>query len=374
MRTGRPKEALNLTKEERDRLQSMAHRARSQPLLARRARVVLACGDGLDNQAVARKLRASLGMVGKWRARFLKARLEGLYDEPRPGAPRKVGDEQVEKIVIQTLESTPRGQTHWSTRGLAKASGLSRMTISRIWHAFGLQPHRADTFKLSPDPLLIEKVRDIAGLYMNPPDHALVLCVDEKSQIQALDRTQPLLPMRPGQLERGTHDYKRHGTTSLFAALDLKTSRAISQFHQRHRSVEFRGFLDVIEAQVPADLDVHLILDNYGTHKTAIIRNWLAKRPRFHVHFTPTYGSWLNLVERWFAELTNKRIRRAAFRSVRELESAIREFIEVHNEDPKPFVWTRTADQILDCISRYARRTLTSHSARLNSRTNGTGD
>ena len=374
MRTGRPKEALNLTKEERDRLQSMAHRARSQPLLARRARVVLACGDGLDNQAVARKLRASLGMVGKWRARFLKARLEGLYDEPRPGAPRKVGDEQVEKIVIQTLESTPRGQTHWSTRGLAKASGLSRMTISRIWHAFGLQPHRADTFKLSPDPLLIEKVRDIAGLYMNPPDHALVLCVDEKSQIQALDRTQPLLPMRPGQLERGTHDYKRHGTTSLFAALDLKTSRAISQFHQRHRSVEFRGFLDVIEAQVPADLDVHLILDNYGTHKTAIIRNWLAKRPRFHVHFTPTYGSWLNLVERWFAELTNKRIRRGAFRSVRELESAIREFIEVHNEDPKPFVWTRTADQILDCISRYARRTLTSHSARLNSRTNGTGD
>ena len=374
MRTGRPKEALNLTREERDRLQSMAHRARSQPLLARRARVVLACGDGLDNQAVARKLRASLGMVGKWRARFLKARLEGLYDEPRPGAPRKVGDEQVEKIVIQTLESTPRGQTHWSTRGLAKASGLSRMTISRIWHAFGLQPHRADTFKLSPDPLLIEKVRDIAGLYMNPPDHALVLCVDEKSQIQALDRTQPLLPMRPGQLERGTHDYKRHGTTSLFAALDLKTSRAISQFHQRHRSVEFRGFLDVIEAQVPADLDVHLILDNYGTHKTAIIRNWLAKRPRFHVHFTPTYGSWLNLVERWFAELTNKRIRRAAFRSVRELESAIREFIEVHNEDPKPFVWTRTADQILDCISRYARRTLTSHSARLNSRTNGTGD
>ncbi len=374
MRTGRPKEALNLTKEERDRLQSMAHRARSQPLLARRARVVLACGDGLDNQAVARKLRASLGMVGKWRARFLKARLEGLYDEPRPGAPRKVGDEQVEKIVIQTLESTPRGQTHWSTRGLAKASGLSRMTISRIWHAFGLQPHRADTFKLSPDPLLIEKVRDIAGLYMNPPDHALVLCVDEKSQIQALDRTQPLLPMRPGQLERGTHDYKRHGTTSLFAALDLKTSRAISQFHQRHRSVEFRGFLDVIEAQVPADLDVHLILDNYGTHKTAIIRNWLAKRPRFHVHFTPTYGSWLNLVERWFAELTNKRIRRAAFRSVRELESAIREFIEVHNEDPKPFVWTRTADQILHSISRYARRTLTSHSARLNSRTNGTGD
>lgn len=368
MRTGRPKQPLILTEEERERLQSLAHRARSQALLARRARVVLACGEGLENQAVAKKLRCSLGMVGKWRNRFLKDRLEGLYDEPRPGAPRKIGDDEVEKVIIQTLETTPRGQTHWSTRELAKATGFSRMTISRIWRAFGLQPHRTDTFKLSPDPLLVEKVRDIAGLYINPPDHALVLCVDEKSQIQALDRTQPLLPMQPGQLERGTHDYKRNGTTSLFAALDLKTSRVISQFHRRHRSVEFRKFLDVIEAQVPADLEVHLILDNYGTHKTAIIRNWLAKRPRFHVHFTPTYGSWLNLVERWFAELTNKRIRRGAFRSVRELESAIREFIDVHNEDPKPFVWTRTADQILDSIARYARRTLVAHS-RLNSRT-----
>ncbi len=374
MRTGRPKQPLILSEEERARLQSLAHRARSQALLARRARVVLACGDGLDNQAVAKKLRCSLGMVGKWRGRFLKARLEGLYDEPRPGAPRKVSDEQVEQVVIQTLESTPRGQTHWSTRGLAQATGLSRMTVSRIWHAFGLQPHRTDTFKLSADPLLIEKVLDIAGLYINPPDHALVLCVDEKSQIQALDRTQPLLPMQPGQLERGTHDYKRHGTTSLFAALDLKTSRVIGQFHRRHRSVEFRRFLDVIEAQVPTDLDVHLVLDNYGTHKTTIIRNWLIKRPRFHVHFTPTYGSWLNLVERWFAELTNKRIRRGAFRSVRELETAIREFIDVHNEAPKPFVWTRTADQILDSIARYARRTLTAHPSRINSRTTGTGD
>lgn len=374
MRTGRPKQPLLVTEEERDRLESMAHRARSQPLLARRARVVLACGEGLDNHAVARKLRCSLGMVGKWRARFLKARLEGLYDEPRPGAPRKVSDEQVERVLIETLESTPRGQTHWSTRELAKTTGLSRMTISRIWRAFGLQPHRTDNFKLSPDPQLIEKVRDIAGLYINPPDHALVLCVDEKSQIQALDRTQPLLPMQPGQLERGTHDYTRHGTTSLFAALDLKTSRVIGQFHQRHRSVEFRRFLDTIEAQVPADLDVHLILDNYGTHKTAVIRKWLLKRPRFHVHFTPTYGSWLNLVERWFAELTNKRIRRGAFRSVKELQSAIREFIEVYNENPKPFVWTRTADQILDSMARYARRTLSSHPSRINSRTIGTGD
>ena len=363
MAIGRPKQPLSLTEEERDRLQSLAHRARSQSLLARRARVVLACAEGLDNKAVAKKLRCSLGMVGKWRSRFLKQRLEGLYDEPRPGAPRTVSDAQVEQVVIRTLESTPRGETHWSTRGLAKATGLSRMTISRIWHAFGLQPHRTDAFKLSPDPLLIEKVRDIVGLYINPPDHALVLCVDEKSQIQALDRTQPLLPLQPGQVERRTHDYKRHGTTSLFAALELKTSRLIGQLHRRHRSVEFRKFLDVIEAQVPASLDIHLIMDNYGTHKTAIIRKWLAKRPRFHVHYTPTYGSWINLVERWFAELTNKRIRRGVFRSVKELEVAIREYIEVHNQDPKPFVWTRTADQILDSIARYARRTLAAHPA-----------
>jgi transposase len=374
MRTGRPKQALILTDEERDRLQSLAHRARSQSLLARRARVVLACAEGLDNQAVAKKLRCSKGMVGKWRSRFLEARLEGLYDEPRPGAPRKVTDAQVERVVIQTLESTPRGETHWSTRGLAKATGLSRMTISRIWRAFGLQPHRRDTFKLSPDPQLIEKVRDIVGLYMNPPDHAMVLCVDEKSQIQALDRTQPLLPMQPGQVERGTHDYKRHGTTSLFAALELKTSRVISQLHRRHRSREFRRFLDVIETQVPRGLDCHIILDNYGTHKTAVIRKWFAKRPRFHLHFTPTYGSWINLVERWFAELTNKRIRRGVFRSVKQLETAIREYIAVHNEDPKPFVWTRTADQILDSIARYAQRTFATKPPQLISRTTGTGD
>ena len=374
MRTGRPKRPLIVNEEERQRLESLAHRARSQALLARRARVVLACADGLDNKTVAKKLRCSLGMVGKWRSRFLKARLEGLYDEPRPGAPRKVSDDQVEKVVIRTLESTPRGQTHWSTRGLAKESGLSRMTISRIWHAFGLQPHRADTFKLSPDPQLIEKVRDIVGLYMNPPEHALVFCVDEKSQIQALDRTQPLLPLRPGQAERGTHAYKRHGTTSLFAALELKTSRVIGQLHHRHRSQQFRRFLDMIEANVPADLDVHIILDNYGTHKTAIIRKWFAKRPRFHVHFTPTYGSWINLVERWFAEITNKRIRRGVFRSVKELEAAICEFIAVHNEEPKPFVWTRTADQILDSIARFAQRTVAVRASRLMSRTNGTGD
>jgi transposase len=374
MRIGRPKQPLILTEEERGGLQSLAHRARSQCLLARRARVVLACAEGLNNKAVAKKLRCSLGMVGKWRSRFLKQRLEGLYDEPRPGAPRTVSDAQVEQVVIRTLESTPRGETHWSTRGLAKATGLSRMTISRIWHAFGWQPHPTDTFKLSPDPLLIEKVRDIVGLYINPPEHARVLCVDEKSQIQALDRTQPLLPLQPGQVERRTHDYKRHGTTSLFAALELKTSRLIGQLHRRHRSVEFRKFLDVIEAQVPASLDIHLIMDNYGTHKTAIIRKWFAKRPRFHVHYTPTYGSWINLVERWFAELTNKRLRRGVFRSVKDLETAIRKYIEIHNEDPTPFVWTKTADQILASIARYAQRTLAAHPTQLISRTTGTGD
>jgi transposase len=374
MRTGRPKQPLIITEEERERLESLAHRARSQALLARRARVVLACAEGMENQIVARKLRCSVGMVGKWRARFLKGRLEALYDEPRPGAPRTVSDAQVEQVVIQTLESTPRGETHWSTRGLAKATGLSRMTISRIWHAFGLQPHRTDTFKLSPDPQLIDKVRDIVGLYMNPPEHALVLCVDEKSQIQALDRTQPLLPLQPGQVERGTHDYKRNGTTSLFAALELKTNQVIGQLHRRHRSLEFRKFLDTIESQVPAGLEVHLIVDNYATHKTTMIRKWFAKRPHFHVHFTPTYGSWINLVERWFAELTNKRIRRGVFRSVKELETAIREYIVIHNEDPTPFVWTRTADQILASIARYAQRTLNAHPARLIARTTGTGD
>src|SRR5579862_4704377 len=373
MRTGRPKKPLTLSPEDQERLGSLAHRARSQPLLARRARVVLACAEGLDNRTVARKLRCSVGMVGKWRARFLRARLEGLYDEPRPGPPRQVSDDQIEQVVIQTLESTPRGQTHWSTRELASATGLSRMTISRIWHAFGLQPHRTETFKLSPDPLLIEKVRDIVGLYRNPPDHALVFCVDEKSQIQALDRTQPLLPMRPGQAGRRTHDYKRHGTTSLFAALELKTSRVIGQLHRRHRSAEFRQFLDAIAANVPADLQAHIIMDNYGTHKTALIRKWFAKRPRFHVHFTPTYGSWINLVERWFAEITNQRIRRGVFRSVPELEAAIREYIAAHNQNPKPFVWTKTADQILASIARFAQRTSTLAPSGITSRTTGTG-
>jgi transposase len=356
MRTGRPKTPLVVSREERESLDSLAHRSRTAPQVARRARIVLACADGFDNKVVARKLRMTPQTVGRWRRRFIADRLDGLCDEPRPGAPRKITDAQVEAIVIRTLENKPRGATQWSVRSMAKASGLSRMTVSRVWKAFGLQPHRTESFKLSPDPLLIDKVRDVVGLYMNPPDHALVLCVDEKSQIQALDRTQPLLPMRPGQIERRTHDYKRHGTTSLFAALDVKTGKVLGQIHRRHRSVEFRRFLDTIENNVPTDLDVHVIMDNYGTHKTAIIRKWFAKRPRFHVHFTPTYGSWLNLVERWFAELTQKQIRRGSHRSVPDLEKAIREFIDVHNSEPKPFVWTKTADQILEALATYCER------------------
>lgn len=363
MRTGRPKSPLVLSTEERAQLVAMAHRSRSAPSLARRARLVLVCASGQPNKTVARQLRVTPATVGKWRSRFVAARLEGLLDEPRPGAPRQVTDAQVEQVVVRTLETTPRAATHWSTRDMARVTGLSRMTISRIWHAFGLQPHRSETFKLSPDPLLIEKVRDIVGLYINPPAHAVVLCVDEKSQIQALDRPAPLLPLQPGQVERRTHDYTRHGTTSLFAALDVKTGQVIGETHRRHRAREVRQFLDRLDASVPPALDVHVVMDNSGTHKTPLIRAWFAKRPRFHAHFTPTYGSWLNLVERWFAALTNKQLRRGAHRSVRALEAAIYAFIEAHNTTGKPFVWTKTADEILASIARFAQRTLTLHPA-----------
>jgi transposase len=373
MRTGRPRTILMLSPDERQRLDALAHRSRSGPELARRARIILACAEDRPTTAIARRLHVSATTVCKWKTRFLHDRLDGLYDEPRPGAPRTIGDEQIEAVIVRTLENTPRGATHWSVRGMAKASGMSRSTVNRIWRAFGLQPHRSKTFKLSKDPLLIEKVRDIVGLYMHPPTHAVVLCVDEKSQIQALDRTQPLLPMRPGQVERRTHDYKRHGTTTLFAALDAKTSQLITQFHRRHRSTEFRQFLDAIDAQVPPELDVHVVMDNYGTHKTALIKNWLLKRPRFHVHFTPTYGSWLNLVERWFADLTNKQLRRGAHRSVRALEAAIRDFVDAHHDSPKPFVWTKTADEILASIARFAQRTADAQAAELISRTTGSG-
>ena len=283
-----------------------------------------------------------------------------LLDEPRPGTRRRLSEAEVERVLARTLESQPQAATHWSTRSLAQAAGLSPSSISRIWRAFSLAPHRSETFKLSRDPLFIEKVRDIVGLYLNPPDRALVLCVDEKSQIQALDRTAPLLPMRPGQIERRTHDYARHGNTSLFAALDTKSGELIGQTQRRHRSVEFRNFLDTIEENVPPDLDVHLILDNYGTHKTQLIRSWLAKRPRFHLHFTPTSASWLNLVERWFAQLTDKQLRRGVHRSTKELETAIRSYIQHHNKNPKPFVWHKTADQILDSVARFCTRTLDS--------------
>jgi transposase len=357
MRTGRPKATLTVTDDERQQLQSLAHRSRTASFVARRARIILACADGLSNVVVARRLRVAPATVGKWRQRFLEARVDGLLDEPRPGTPRRITDEQVEAVVVKTLESTPRGATHWSTRGMAKAVGLSAMAISRIWRAFGLQPHRAETFKLSPDPLLIDKVRDIVGLYMAPPEHALVLCVDEKSQIQALDRTAPLLPLRPGQAERGTHDYHRHGTTTLFAALNIKTGEVLGETRARHRAIEFRKFLDLIDANVPPELDVHLVLDNYGTHKAPLVRNWFAKRPRYHLHFTPTYGSWLNMVERWFAGLTAKQLRRGVHRSIAALQRAIREYIDAHNQECKPFIWTKTADEILASMARFARRT-----------------
>ena len=354
---------VRLTTEERQRLDSWTHRSRSASHLARRARIILACAAGRPSTTIGQRLRVSPVTVCKWRARFLRNRLEGLLDKPRPGSPRRITDTQIEEVMVRTLETTPRGATHWSTRDMAKATGLSHMTISRIWQAFGLQPHRSETFKLSPDPLLVEKVRDIVGLYVNPPEHAVVLCVDEQSQIQALDRTTPLLPMQPGQAERRTHDYRRHGTTSLFAALDVKAGTVLAETHRRHRSIEFRKFLETINAHVPAELDVHLVMDNYGTHKTPIIRTWLAKHPRFHVHFTPTYGSWLNLIDRWFAALTTKQLRRGAHQSVAALTRAIREFIRVTNDEPKPFVWTKSADQILASIARFAQRTLAAHPA-----------
>jgi len=373
MRSGRPKAELALSETEREKLESLARRARSAPQLARRARIILKCAERIDNKTVAHQLRVTPQMVGKWRARFVRARLEGLHDEPQPGAPRQVADARVEDVIVRTLEHTPRDATHWSTRSIAAVAGMSRMTVHRIWRAFGLQPHRSRTFKLSPDPMLIEKVRDIVGLYIDPPEHAMVLCIDEKAQIQALDRTQPLLPMRPGQVERRTHDYRRHGTTSLFAALEVKASHVIGQTHRRHRSVEFRKFLDHVEANLPAELDIHVIMDNYGAHKTALIRNWFAKRPRFHPHFTPTYGSWLNLVERWFAELTNKQIRRGSHRSIRELERAIEEFLDAHYQQPRPFKWTKTVDHILASIARFAHRTVETHASSLIKRTIGTG-
>lgn len=357
---GRPKAPLVLSQTEREQLTALTLRRKTAQALALRARIVLACAEGIDNQVVASRQRVTAQTVSKWRARFLEHRLDGLLDAPRPGAPRSIDDARVDAVIAKTLESVPDGATHWSTRTMAREAGLSQTAVSRIWRAFGLQPHRQQSFKLSSDPLFVEKVRDIVGLYLDPPLRAMVLCVDEKSQIQALDRTQPLLALAPGIPERRTHDYQRHGTTTLFAALDIATGTVIADLHRRHRSSEFLQFLRTIEVNVPAELEIHLVMDNYGTHKTPAIKNWLARHPRFQIHFTPTSASWLNQVERWFATLTHKYIRRGTHRSTRQLEQAIRRYIDIHNDDPKPFVWTKSADDILASIEHFCLRTYNS--------------
>jgi transposase len=357
MQQGRPIPKLILTTEERKTLQGWAQRRKTAQALALRARIVLACAESTSNTEVAAALRLCKQTVGKWRGRFVAQRLDGLLDEPRPGAPRQISDREVERVITLTLETTPTNATHWSTRLMARRCGMSQSAVSRIWRAFALQPQRSKTFKLSRDPLFVEKVRDIVGLYLNPPERALVLCVDEKAQIQALDRTQPLLPMRPGQIERRTHDYERHGTTSLFAALEMASGKVIGECHRRHRAREFRRFLDTVDAATPAKLDVHLILDNYGTHKTPLIQRWLVRHPRYHLHFTPTGSSWINMVERWFATLTQRQLRRGIHRSTRELEAALQRYVETYNQDPKPFAWTKTADEILEAVARFCKRT-----------------
>lgn len=345
--------SIALDEDEREQLERWSRRPKSAQALALRARIVLAAAEGLKNTEIAQRLGIAHASVRKWRNRFAEHRLDGLTDEPRPGRPRTVTDAQVEDVIVATLERAPKDATHWSTRSLAKELGLSQSAVSRIWRAFGLQPHRQDTWKLSKDPLFIEKVRDVVGLYLNPPERAVVLCVDEKSQIQALDRTAPILPMLPGVPERATHDYKRSGTSSLYAALDVTSGKVLGALHSRHRAIEFKQFLQTIDREVPADLDVHVVLDNSSTHKTPAIQRWLAAHPRFVLHFTPTSASWLNLVERWFAELTSKLLKRGTHRSVRELNADIRAWIDTWNDNPKPYVWTKTADQILGSIANY---------------------
>lgn len=362
-RTGRPKTSITLSETERAELERWAARVRSARRLAFRAKIILASAGGASDVVVAQRVRSGPHTVGKWRKRFAAKRLDGLLDEPRPGKPRKISDEAIEKVVVKTLETTPKGATHWSTREMAKHQGLSHTTVGRIWRAFGLKPHRSETFTISRDPLLIEKVRDIVGLYMSPPENALVLCIDEKSQIQALNRTQPVLPMRIGEAERRTSDYDRHGTTTLFAALDVATGRVLGKCFSRHRASEFLKFLREVDATAPADVEVHVILDNYATHKTPAVHRWLAKRPRYHLHFTPTHASWLNQVERWFGLLTQRQLRRGSHTSVGALKAAIEEFLSVTNDAPKPFNWTATADDILAKIARFAQRTLAAHPA-----------
>ena len=353
---GRPAAAVVLSEAERRYLERQVRRHRIARALAERCRIILRCAEGLSSKAVAAELGVHEHTVGKWRRRFVQARLAGLGDEPRPGRPRTIADEAVAQVIERTLRETPADATQWSLRSMAKASGLSHTTIRRIWQAFGLQPHRAETFQLSGDPRFVEKVRDIIGLYLSPPDRAVVLCVDEKSQIQALDRAQPVLPMRPGIAERRTHSYIRHGTTSLFAALDVATGFVIGKCYKRHRAREFLAFLKEIDARIPEGLDIHIVMDNYATHKTATVKAWLAQRPHYQVHFTPTSASWINQVERWFAELTRKQLRRGVHTSTRQLEADIRAFIATHNADPKPFIWTKSADAILAAIKRFCHR------------------
>ena len=350
--------ALDLMDAERSALEHLVRRRNIGQALAQRARIVLACAEpGATNLGVARALGVSRPTVATWRRRFAAHRLEGLMDVPRPGAPRTIGDEAVERLIALTLEEMPAHATHWSTRAMAKRAGMSQTAVSRIWRAFGLRPHRSDSFKLSSDPVFVEKVRDIIGLYLAPPDRALVLCVDEKPQIQAAQGTAPVLPLRPGQAERRTHDYRRHGTLDLFAALDVRAGTVVGACERRHRSVEFRAFLDRVESSVPPGLEVHLVLDNLKTHKTQLIHDWLVKRPNFHLHFTPTSASWLNLVECWFALLSRRRLERGAFTSTGDLEAAILAYIAETNADPKPFVWTKTADDILASVARFCQRT-----------------
>jgi transposase len=356
MASGRPTKALNLTPQEKEKLAMLARRPKSSQAIAMRARIVLGCAEGMSNGTVANKLRITSATVCKWRERFRVTRLEGLLDEPRPGAPRSITDAQVEEVVTKTLESMPASGTHWSTRLMAEKAGLSQTAIVRIWHAFGLQPHRVENFKLSKDPQFVEKVRDIVGLYLNPPDRAIVLCVDEKSQVQALNRTQPILPLAPGVPARQSHDYERHGVTSLFAAMDVASGVTISQCYRRHRQQEFLRFLNDIDANLPRGLEVHLVMDNYGTHKVSKVRTWLARHPRYHVHFTPTSASWLNLVERLFAEVMERCVRRGSHTTVRSLEKAMLEYLDQRNRDPKPFVWTADADLILGKVERLCER------------------
>ncbi len=359
MPRGRPLAPLKLTDADRELLVRLTRRQTSANALAMRARIVLASAAGESNQEIAARLHVTPQTVGKWRARYVAQGMDGLLDEPRPGAPRTISDEQVERVLTMTVETLPEDATHWSTRAMAQRSGLSQSSVSRIWRAFALKPHRSETFKISKDPLFIEKVRDIVGLYLNPPDRALVLAVDERSQIQALDRSQPMFPMRPGQVERRSHDYVRHGTTNLFAALEVKTGRVIGETHRRHRGKEFLHFLNTIDANVLPELDVHLILDNYGTHKTPKVHRWLLRHPRFHLHFTPTGASWLNLVEAWFSVFTRKRLKRSAHHSTRDLEATIREYLASNNANPKPFVWTKTADEILEKVGVFCQQLLT---------------